>query len=92
MHHEELVGWVNAGYSSQEGMFGDAVKQGIKVKCQTGCAFHDHTNISLLMFIHVYIDPFPEIELGYSKAETVSNPKGSCAACVSSIRRLPGKF
>ena len=30
--HEKLVGRVNAGYSSQEEVFGDALKQGLKVK------------------------------------------------------------
>jgi hypothetical protein len=46
--HEELVSRVNGGYSSQEEVFGDAVEQGIKVRCQTGCACHERTNISLL--------------------------------------------
>ena len=43
--HEKLVRQVIAGYGSQEEMFGDTVKQGIKVKRQNYCAFHDHAKI-----------------------------------------------
>ena len=46
--HEELVSRVNGGYSSQEEVFGDAVEQGIKVRCQTHCASHFYTKNSLL--------------------------------------------
>ena len=62
--HEKLVRQVIAGYGSQEEMFGDTVKQGIKVKRHTYGAFHDHAKISFLMYFHVYIYPFCEMILG----------------------------
>ena len=55
---KRLVERVNAGYGSQEEVFGDAVEQGFKVKCQTHCASHFYTKNSPLMIIHVYRIPF----------------------------------
>ena len=85
---EKLVGRVSAGYGSQEEVFRDAVEQGIKVKCQTGCARHFYTKNSLLMIIHVYRIPFSEIILGIRRLQMLPLQKGSCAVWFRSLSRL----